>query len=568
MRMLLDELSRSGLLDAATRLRAEELLAEGRSPECAVLSADGLAPDRVLPEIARFAGSEYVDLEGFRPDAALLADLPARLLTEHKMLPLSKQGDRGRVAVATVFDTEGLDELRLRTGVDWRPVLASGDRIEALLRQALGLGADTVQSLAADRDAEATHELEADLSAGLDLSDADDSASDASIVKFVNQVLADALRRRATDVHIEPFEERMSVRYRIDGVLVDAAPPPSARRFQAAIVSRLKILAHLDIAEKRLPQDGRIKLRLAGADVDVRVSIIPMLHGESVVLRLLNRSDTVTGLESLGMHGQDLRTFQKALGMPHGIVLVTGPTGSGKTTSLYAGLACINSIDRKITTVEDPVEYHLEGVNQIQVDTKTGLTFAVGLRALLRHDPDVMLVGEIRDRETAEIAVQASLTGHLVFSTLHTNDAPGAVARLIDMGVEPFLVGSSLELVMAQRLVRLICEHCKTEIPVEDAQKMRDELGVDLPESLHVGRGCEHCVGTGYRGRQGVFEVMTLDDELRALTNQRADTGQIRAVAQRNGMRTLREDGWRLVRDGRTTLEELLRVTKDERATT
>ena len=390
------------------------------------------------------------------------------------------------------------------------------------------------------------------------------AAQDASIIKFVNQIMAEALESRATDVHVEPFEDQLRVRYRVDGVLVEANIPPQVRRYHAAIVSRLKILAHLDIAEKRVPQDGRIRLRVAGRDVDLRVSVIPMIHGEAVVLRVLERGETSYGLEHLGMSRRDKGVWEHVLDLPHGIILVTGPTGSGKTTTLYAGLSKINNADLKIITIEDPVEYQLRGVNQIQVNTKSGMTFGAGLRAILRHDPDVVLVGEIRDRETAEIAVQASLTGHLVFSTLHTNDAPGACTRLVDMGIEPYLVASSLEMVAAQRLVRLICKQCKTEMPQEEIDKLRQQLGDEVPEVIFKGAGCRNCQNTGYRGRQGVFEMMPVSDELRSLILERASSRDIRKVAIRQGMASLREDGWRLIREGKTTPEEVLRMTKDE----
>ena len=334
------------------------------------------------------------------------------------------------------------------------------------------------------------------------------AAEDASIIRFVNQVLAEALELQATDVHVEPFENALRVRYRIDGMLQEASIPPEVRHYQAAIVSRLKILSHLDIAEKRLPQDGRIRVKVAGREIDLRVSVIPMIHGEAVVLRILDRGDALLGMEHLGMSARDRKVFHRVLELPHGIVLVTGPTGSGKTTTLYAALSRINSIDQKIITIEDPVEYQLAGINQIQVSTKTGLTFGAGLRAILRHDPDVVLIGEIRDRETAEIAVQASLTGHLVFSTLHTNDAPSATTRLIDMGIEPYLVASSLEMVLAQRLVRVICKHCKEETPNADLEALRAEYGAEVPDVVYRGRGCRNCMGTGYRGRTGVFELM------------------------------------------------------------
>jgi general secretion pathway protein E/type IV pilus assembly protein PilB len=382
----------------------------------------------------------------------------------------------------------------------------------------------------------------------------------------VNQVMTEALESRATDVHVEPFEDQLRIRYRVDGVLIEANVPPSVRKYHAAIVSRIKILSHLDIAEKRLPQDGRIRLRVAGRDIDLRVSVIPMIHGEAVVLRILDRGDASFGLEHLGMSKRDRTAWEKVLDLPHGIILVTGPTGSGKTTTLYAALSKINNPDLKIITVEDPVEYQLAGINQIQVNTKSGLTFASGLRAILRHDPDVVLIGEIRDRETAEIAVQASLTGHLVFSTLHTNDAPGAATRLVDMGVEPYLVSSSLEMVAAQRLVRLICPSCKAEEPDEVAEKLRNEFGDLVPDVIYRGRGCRNCQNTGFRGRQGVFEMMPVTDEIRGLILERVSSREIRKMAVHQGMQSLREDGWRLIREGRTTPEEVLRLTKDEDA--
>jgi general secretion pathway protein E/type IV pilus assembly protein PilB len=483
------------------------------------------------------------------------------VLLDHHLLPISEHNGSVTVATSRLFDTGGVDELRLASGKHVQMALAPAADIDKLLKSAIGVGADTMQSL--ESEAGGLEVINEDLGEDLDGADA---ADDASIIKFVNQVLAQAIEARTTDVHFEPFEDDFRIRYRIDGVLVEANLPASVTRFRAAIVSRIKILAHLDIAEKRLPQDGRIKLKISGREIDVRVSVIPMIHGEAVVLRILDRGATMLGLEHLGMHERDRRVFEKVLQLPHGICLVTGPTGSGKTTTLYAGLSTINTIDNKIITIEDPVEYQLAGVNQIQVSEKTGLTFAKGLRAILRHDPDICLIGEIRDLETASIAVQASLTGHLVFSTLHTNDAPGALTRLIDMGIEPFLVASSLELVMAQRLVRLICKHCKTAVPMEDANKLRHEFGSDMPDVLYFGKGCEKCQGSGYRGRQGIFEMMPVTDEIRQMILDRESSVKIRKIAVEQGMRSLREDGWRLIREGKTTLEEVLRVTKDEKS--
>ncbi|MBC7784743.1 MAG: type II/IV secretion system protein [Burkholderiales bacterium] len=462
------------------------------------------------------------------------------------------------MATSRISDHAGIDEFRLLTGRNIALVLAPSAEITRTLRNIVGVGAETLQSL----DAEAGIQvIETDSDGDLDSSEA---AHDASIIKFVNQILSEAIEARATDVHIEPFEDQLRLRYRIDGVLVEANVPPSVRRFHAAIVSRLKILSHLDIAEKRLPQDGRIKLKLGGKEIDVRVSIIPMIHGEAVVLRILHRSSAMLGTQKLGMAERDRTIFDSVLEMPHGIVLVTGPTGSGKTTTLYAALGRINDTSRKIITIEDPVEYQLRGVNQIQVSTKTGLTFAAGLRAILRHDPDVVLVGEIRDRETAEIAVQASLTGHLVFSTLHTNDAPGAATRLVDMGIEPYLVASSLEVVIAQRLVRLICQECREELPHDQAARVRQQYGDHVPELLFHGKGCRACQGTGYRGRQGVFEMMAITDEIRSLVLTRAPSHEIRKVANKQGMLSLRDDAWRLIREGITTVDEVIQNTKDE----
>ena len=379
-----------------------------------------------------------------------------------------------------------------------------------------------------------------------------------------DRIITEAIELRATDVHIEPFEDTLRVRYRIDGVLQEASVATEVKQFQAAIVSRLKILSKLDIAEKRVPQDGRIKILIGDHEIDVRVSVIPMLYGEAVVLRLLDRSSVLLGLDKLGMSGHDLSTTRMILERPHGIILVTGPTGSGKTTSLYAGLSCINDVQRKIITIEDPIEYQLHGINQIQVSRKAGLTFAKGLRSILRHDPDVILVGEIRDVETAEIAIQASLTGHLVFSTLHTNDAPTALTRLVDMGVEPYLVASSLEAVVAQRLVRVICAECKEELSASETEPLRRRYGDKLPEKLYKGRGCRHCQNTGYRGRIGIFEIMVVTDDIRSLIIQNASPRDLREASAAQGMTSLRDDGFRHLFEGRTTIEEVFRVTKDD----
>jgi general secretion pathway protein E/type IV pilus assembly protein PilB len=559
---ILTTLCRRGLVEARACEEVRRLQAEGTPLDEAFVAAGGLPEEEALRLLAQELGMPYADLEDWQPVDGFLAQFPVRVLLKHGLLPLEEKEGCIVVATSRLFDTAGLDELRLVLGKNLTMVLASSAEIARCAKTFLGVGADTVQSLVSDADEQIIQVVDAGSDEAVDLAE---GAEDASIIRFVNQVLTQAIGLRATDVHFEPFEGELQIRYRVDGVLQEARIPQEVRRFQAAIVSRLKIISHLDIAEKRRPQDGRIKLKISGREIDVRVSVIPMLHGEAVVLRLLDRSSALLGLEHLGMSPADQDSFESILAMPHGIVLVTGPTGSGKTTTLYAALSRINDVERKIVTIEDPVEYHLHGINQIQVATKAGLTFASGLRAILRHDPDVVLVGEIRDLETAEIAVQASLTGHLVFSTLHTNDAPGALTRLVDMGIEPYLVASSLEAVLAQRLVRVICPECKQALSAADVDQLRAQLGDELPDTeLFRGVGCRSCQGTGYRGRIGIMELMMITEDIRSMILERVSAGEIRRVALQQGMKSLRMDGWRHVRAGTTTVEEVRRVTKDE----
>jgi general secretion pathway protein E len=398
-----------------------------------------------------------------------------------------------------------------------------------------------------------------------DIEQLKDLASEAPVIRLVNLIMSKAIEGRASDIHIEPFEKDLKVRYRIDGILYDVESPP--KKLKAAIISRVKIMAKLNIAERRLPQDGRIKLKVLGKDIDLRVSTLPTMYGESVVMRILDKSNSsLYDLRRLGLAEDSLHELQGLIRRPHGILLVTGPTGSGKTTTLYSALDTINLPDKKIITIEDPVEYQMDGVNQIQVNPQIGLTFAVGLRHIVRQDPDVIMVGEIRDLETAEIAIRAALTGHLVFSTLHTNDAPSAITRLVDMGAEDYLIASSLLGVLAQRLVRVICPHCRFEVfPVTE---MLDEIGFRRGnghegDRFYEGRGCERCATTGFIGRLGIYELMIANDEVRKLTVGKADSGQIRKKAFESGMRSLRDDGWHKVRNGLTTISEVLRVTQD-----
>jgi general secretion pathway protein E/type IV pilus assembly protein PilB len=549
---------RDGLLDEPAARRLAARVSEGE-PIVAALSAESdLSADAARGYLADLLGMDRVDLRSRPPSPEVVGQFPARILLTYGLLPLERSNGCVRVATASPLDLPGVDELRMVSGCDVEPVLADGEQIARCLNALLGVGAETMEVLVSEAGREGvTFHPPEDV-------DLDAAAEDASIITFVNQVLLQAIERRATDVHIEPFEGSLRVRFRVDGVLQETPVPREVHQFHPAIVSRIKILANLDIAEKRVPQDGRVKLRIRGTEVDVRVSVIPMLHGEAVVLRLLDCSSPLLGLEHLGMSDEDRNTLAGVLELPHGIVLVTGPTGSGKTTTLYACLAQINDIQRKIVTIEDPIEYHLHGINQIQVATRAGLTFARGLRSVLRHDPDVLLVGEIRDRETAEIAVQASLTGHLVFSTLHTNDAPGAAIRLIDMGVEPYLVASSVEVVMAQRLVRTLCPACRTEARAENRAELEDRIGGELPSTLARGAGCDACGQTGYQGRIGIFEILPVSECVREIILRHASASDIRRQGIAEGMRSLRQDGLRLIRQGVTTVEEVLRVSKDE----
>lgn len=514
-------------------------------------------------DVLRWLADEY-DLE-FRPleanaeiDRQLLSQFPARVLLKESLLPLERHNGTIEIATSRLFAVQGIDMLKSLTGLNFQPVLVPFDDIQRELKKQLGVGADTIDSLEEENALQVIDEVQSDET------DLESAAEDASIIRFVNQVFSDAIDLRATDIHIEPFEDELRIRYRIDGVLQATPVPAQIKRFQPAIVSRIKILSHLNIAEKRLPQDGRIKLKIKSMEVDVRVSIIPMLHGEAVVMRLLRQDSTLLHLSELQMNDRELNMFHRVLGLPHGIVLVTGPTGSGKTTTLYTALNEINDAVRKIITIEDPIEYQLKGINQIQVSEKTGLTFARGLRSILRHDPDVVLIGEIRDEETAQIAVQASLTGHLVFSTLHTNDAPGALTRLVDMGVEPYLVASSLEFVLAQRLVRKLCPHCKQVDNSDRTAAIKTRFGIPPEHPIYEGAGCEECHHTGFYGRRAIFEIMDMNNDVREMILRECSSVEVRKAAIERGMTSLAEDGWRLVYDGVTTVDEILRVTKGD----
>jgi general secretion pathway protein E/type IV pilus assembly protein PilB len=493
-----------------------------------------------------------------------LDGFPAKLIHRHSVFPLEKGDGWLRLAVSNPFDFAAIDSVASELQVEVRPVMATSEIIQRLTKKFLGIGSETIDGLIALQRLQGG---DVEMLEGIDpdsLEDAEE-AQQASVVRLVNEILTEAIEARASDIHIESQEAGLKIRHRIDGVLQKQPTPPEMNQFRAAIISRLKIMAKLNIAEKRVPQDGRIKLRVSGREIDVRVSVIPMLHGESVVMRVLDKSNLKFSLKGIGMPDKVYDQFQKLIRLPHGIVLVTGPTGSGKTTTLYSALSEIKSEDIKIVTTEDPIEYQLEGINQIQVHSKVGLTFAACLRAILRHDPDVILVGEIRDLETAENATQASLTGHMVFSTLHTNDSAGAFMRLGDMGVEPFLVASTVEGVLAQRLVRVLCSECK-EPYHPDPDDLPDDFPVEqrLDPNLQLYRpvGCERCRRNGYRGRLGIYELLVTNDEIRHLLTQAGTTDVIKQAAIRAGMETLRVDGWNKVLAGITTIDEVMRVTK------
>jgi general secretion pathway protein E/type IV pilus assembly protein PilB len=539
------------------RQQISALDAETLEALAAAGEASAATEEEVLRWLAAEYGLEYRTLEGVDPDRSLLSQFPARVLLKEELLPLREVDGVVEVACSRLFAAPGLDGLRTLTNLKLQPILAHSEAVQREIKKHLGVGADTLNLLEQDESFQVIEEQGDD-------GDLDKAAADASIIRFVNQVLSDAVGLRSSDVHVEPFEHELRIRYRIDGLLQEVPVPGQIKRFQPAIVSRIKILSNLNIAEKRVPQDGRIKIRIKGSDIDIRVSVIPMLHGEAVVMRILRQDQGVLGIEKLGMGEREARLFKQVLGLPHGIALVTGPTGSGKTTTLYTALYEINDEVRKIITLEDPVEYQIKGINQIQVSEKAGLTFGRGLRAILRHDPDVVLVGEMRDQETAQIAVQASLTGHMVFSTLHTNDAPGAVTRLVDMGVEPYLVASSLEAVIGQRLVRKLCDNCKELDTSERTKMLRERVEPLQSATIYKANGCKECRLTGFQGRRAIFEFMTMTTPIRQILLKGGSSLDVKEQARRDGMKTMTEDGWRRVAAGTTTPAEVLRVCKDE----
>jgi len=540
-------------------VKIDEILSKnGESVEEALLSSHVLDDEEVLDVLSQFYEFPYIlTISEKDIDPELVKVLPISFARKYRLIPYQRKEDSVVIAFAPPLDLYALDEIKSLFGCEIEPVLALDHVVVNSINRVYERDKEMADSIEDDSDGI----TEYDIHEPKDLLDADDEAP---IIRFVNSLLFQAVKEKASDIHLECFEKEVSVRFRKDGILHEITSVP--KKLQASVISRVKIMAELDIAEKRKPQDGRIRVKVAGRDVDVRISTVPTTWGESVVMRLLDRSSVLLSLEDLGLKGEKLKVVESLIRRPHGIILVTGPTGSGKTTSLYAALERINSPDKKIITVEDPVEYQIQGINQIQVNSKVNLSFANGLRSILRQDPDVILVGEIRDRETADIAIHASLTGHLVFSTLHTNDSASAITRLIDMEIEPFLVASSLMAVIAQRLLRFLCNSCKEAYEPTD-----DELGkIGLKREqlqdgiLYRAKGCDKCFDMGYSGRSAIFEMLLIDDEIRNLTLGNVDSGQIKRKAIEHGMTTLRMDGADHIIRGLTSIDEVMRVTEEE----
>jgi type IV pilus assembly protein PilB len=547
-------------------LQYEEVVAEqSRSgkPISQILQDSGMMDlDTQLQVIADHLGTQVVSLRDLEIPQEVVRALPATAARMYQCMPVGVSGSALQIAVADPLNPSRIDELGFVVKRDVQLVVADPAQIERAIEKYYGEDGDTVSDMLKELGADAEIEREAKVAgAGDNAKELDNLANRAPIVKFVDVVLQQAVQDRASDIHFEPFEDEFKIRYRVDGALYEMAPPP--KHLSVPVISRLKVLANLNISEKRMPQDGRISYHVAGRSVDLRISTLPTQFGESVVLRVLDRSTVKLELESLGFPKHIYDYMTEAIQRPNGIIIVTGPTGCGKTTTLYSSMRRVNTIDSKLLTAEDPVEYDIEGIMQVAVNEALGLTFSKALRSFLRQDPDIIMVGEMRDLETAQIAIQASLTGHLVMSTLHTNDSSGAVTRLIDMGVEPFLISSTLMAVVGQRLVRTICKNCRTPFePTENQLAMLNLPPHDLGDKVfYYGRGCSACNDTGYKGRRGIFEILVIVDAIRALINQRAPSVVLRQKAVELGMATLREDGLRGIFDGSTTIEEVVKYT-------
>jgi len=547
-----------GLIDVEQLKRAEAEAAKTKQPLRKVLVKLGLVSEEdIVTFLSSQLGIPSMDLNTYLIDQKIIELIPEELARKYELIPLFKIGNNITCAMVDPLNIVAQDDIRLKTGLMVEPVVATEKDIKKAIEQHYGAKGnmdDIIKSLEDKRlGLKDTQEPELKRLKGI--------AEEPPIIKLVNLMIIQAINKRASDIHIEPLEDGLDIRYRVDGILHDVQRPP--KYLQSAIISRIKVLANLDISEHRIPQDGRFNIKVENRDIDIRVSCVPTIYGENVVLRLLDPNSVALGLEKLGFLESTLNKYEDLIHRPYGIILVTGPTGSGKTTTLYASLSTINSPEKNIITIEDPVEYHLGGIRQIQINPKVELTFASGLRSILRQDPDIIMVGEIRDLETAEIAIHAALTGHLVFSTLHTNDAAGAITRLIDMGVEPFLASSSIIGVVAQRLVRVICPDCKEAYEPDNSVLEKIGIQKDQNTKFYRGKGCDKCMHTGYLGRIAIFELMIPNDDIRGLTVNKSTTEQLKKAAIESGMTTLQQDGIQKVLSGLTSIEEVLRVTQE-----
>ena len=522
----------------------------------AAVKFGGAKEAEFLEAVAKSLDLKVIDLENREPTPDALTSIPASAVYQFNVLPFLKDEAALTIVTGDPFDTKAADGLRLMTGLRVNTLLAPHETIEKAIKKYYGVGADAIEKMIDD----GRYSVDEDLGAMTKI-DVNEMGEEASIVRFVNQIIAEADRQGATDIHIEPQETELRIRYRIDGMLHKVDVPPQLNRLKSAIISRIKVMANLDIAEKRLPMDGRIGIKIGGQDIDIRVSTMPAAYGESISLRLLAKSGNFVKMQDLGFNERDFAVVNKIIHRPNGIFLVTGPTGSGKSTSLYSFLSEVNTMDVRIMTAEDPIEYHMAGINQVQMQADIGMNFARALRAFLRQDPDIIMVGEIRDRETAEIAINASLTGHMMFSTLHTNDAAGAFPRLIDMGVEPFLIASAVAGVMGQRLCRRLCPKCKREVPID--LKYYNLPYPPAKDTVFEPVGCDQCARSGYKGRRALFEVLDVDEDIEGAIVRRENATQIRNLSLSKGMKTLREDGWAKAFAGVTSVKEIMRVTEE-----
>jgi type II secretory ATPase GspE/PulE/Tfp pilus assembly ATPase PilB-like protein len=564
-KILVDVLVKSGLITAEDAEDYVEAAKKDQKNLNTYLIRQGILSDReIIDALSKELNLSIVDLKEKEIAQAVIDRVPVKFASFYKFMPVSIEGNVLTLAISSPLDVRMADDIRVHLGLEPHEVLALRGDIDEALKKYYGLASDTIDRILTKDPSK----RRSDGNQETWVEDIEKKSEDPSVAKLVNQIILEAYQKRATDIHFEPYRDRMRLRYRIDGILMDANLPPEARHFLLPMLSRIKIMSNLSITEKRLPQDGSTVVRTKDQDLDLRISTMPALRGESMVIRILPTKSMRTRLEDLGLNEKNARKFRELIQVSHGIIFVTGPTGSGKTTTLYACLHELNRDDQKIITIEDPIEYEMDGVTQIQISPKLNFSFAEGLRSILRHDPDIIMVGEVRDLDTAEIAIRTALTGHLVFSTLHTNDAASGITRLIDMGVEPYLVASSVEAFVAQRLIRLICQQCKEEVkqvPDTVRQEMSRSLGIPLEEvKVYHGRGCEECNKTGYYGRTAIYEILQMDESIREMLTSKPSTEHVKHTAMKQGMATLRQNGWQCVAAGITTVSEILYVTSKD----